>query len=189
MLACLQEVLNTTTTSFEGFDYARALEQTEAFFWHFCDDYLELVKIRSYGNKSVEGTLSALSALATALSVLLRMFAPFLPFASEEAWSWWHDSSIHLAPWPEPSEFPSVSAKTGRELFNAAATLLSMVRKHKSANKCSMRTNVKELRVTAPPDYLDMLEYFEDDVKAAGNIDKLTTNQGDALLADAVMGE
>ncbi|MHB8262709.1 MAG: valine--tRNA ligase [Acidimicrobiales bacterium] len=187
MLAYLEGALNAATASFEGFDYARALEQAEAFLWKFCDDYLELVKIRSYGVALSEETLSALSALSTALSALLRMFAPFLPFASEEAWSWWHDSSIHLAPWPEPSEFPATRETAGPDLFDSASTLLSMVRKHKSTNKCSMRAKVDELRVSAPPGYLDMLVQFEDDIKAAGNIDKLVTSQGEVLSAEIIL--
>ena len=104
MVTRLDGVVAEATAAFEGFDYARALERTEAFFWWFCDDYVELVKGRAYGNRGEDAATSARAALRHALGTLQRLLAPTLPFAAEEAWSWWHDGSIHADPWPAPAQ-------------------------------------------------------------------------------------
>ncbi|MSY48165.1 MAG: valine--tRNA ligase, partial [Actinobacteria bacterium] len=98
MLIRLAAVVDEATIALEQFDYARALERTEAFFWWFCDDYVELVKTRAYSPG--QDSSSARSSLHRALSILQRLLAPMLPFATEEVWSWLESGSIHLSNWP-----------------------------------------------------------------------------------------
>jgi valyl-tRNA synthetase len=138
MLTALASLVDESTEQFDAYDYARVLERIEAFFWAFCDDYLELVKSRRYGDFGSEGAASANSAMLVALSTLLRLFAPFLPFVTEEVWSWWRPGSVHTAAWPSGEEVVASiggnddRARAAREATQAA---LAEVRRIKSLLK------------------------------------------------------
>jgi valyl-tRNA synthetase len=121
MIRSLSHLVEEATAAFEAYDYARALQRTESFFWKFCDDYLELVKGRRYGEQDAEGAGSANAALTAALSVLLRLLAPFLPFVTEEVWSWWQEGSIHTAAWPVVSELDSLLGES-RDVTSVTGT-------------------------------------------------------------------
>jgi valyl-tRNA synthetase len=171
MLASLRVLVADATTAFDGYDYARALENTERFFWGFCDDYLELVKQRAYGGAGDEAARSAQAALATALHTLLRLFAPHLPFVTEEVWSWWQEAngSVHRAPWPTPSDLDGF-ADADLDVYPTAAAVLGELRKAKSSAKRSMRTDVTSAVVRAPAAKLRALEPALDDVRDAGRL-------------------
>ena len=152
MLASLAALVANATTSFETYDYARALDATERFFWSFCDDYLELVKGRAYA-----GSDSARAALSAALDTLLRLFAPHMPFVTEEVWSWWREGSIHRAPWPGADDLAAF-AGDDVAIYPAAAAVLGEIRKAKSEAKRSMRTDVTAAVVRGPAELLRALE-------------------------------
>ena len=138
MLTALATLVDDSTEQLEAYDYARVLERAETFFWAFCDDYLELVKSRRYGDFGPEGAASANSAMLVALSAMLRLFAPFLPFVTEEVWSWWQPGSIHRAPWPTGGEvLKSIGGKDESALAVREATQVALadVRRIKSVLK------------------------------------------------------
>jgi len=163
----LAAVAETCTEALETYDHATALEQAERFFWFFCDDYLELVKGRAYGEHGAPGAASAVATLRLALSVLLRLMAPFLPFVTEEVWSWWQDGSIHLAAWPDLREFAGLGDDA---VLTAAAGAISAVRKAKSAARVAMKEPVPRMVVTAGQTALRALAAAAADVQAAGKV-------------------
>jgi valyl-tRNA synthetase len=189
MLTLLARVVADATEDLDGYNYTRALERAESFFWFFCDNYLELVKARRYGDHGVEGAGSANSAMLVALDVLQRLFAPYLPFVSEEVWSWWRAGSVHRAAWPTPEE---IHAFTGGEdargvaAVELAALVLGEIRRQKSEAQRPLRTPVTSARVTAPPDQLRALADCERDLRAAGMIGELAGTEGPtvAVVAD-----
>ena len=168
MLAALAAVVDDTTRAFTEYDYARALERTEAFFWSFCDDYVELVKARAYGDADPAGVASARAALAVALSTLLRLFAPVLPFVTEEVWSWWREGSIHRAGWPTCAELGDPRADS--KALGLASDVLRAVRKAKSEAKVSMRAEVARLTIHAGADDTAVFGAVRGDLVAAGNV-------------------
>jgi valyl-tRNA synthetase len=149
MVARLDGVVAEATTAFAGYDYARALERTEAFFWWFCDNYVELVKGRAYGNREAEASGSARAALRHALGTLQRLFAPQLPFAAEETWSWWHDGSVHAERWPVVGRASAEASASDVDL-DAVSEVLGRVRRAKTEAKLSQRAPVARLVVRTP---------------------------------------
>jgi len=196
MLTNLARLVQEATTDLEGYNYARALERTESFFWFFCDNYLELVKARRYGDHGDAGAGSANSALLAALSVLLRLSAPFLPFATEEVWSWWRDGSVHRATWPTPQELLEVSGgedARGVIALDVAATVLGDVRKKKSEEQRPMKTAARRVVVRERPERVAVIADVRQDLMSAGFIERLETADGeyevDVELADAISRE
>jgi len=181
MLAGLSNLVGAATRAFEEYDYTGALAATEAFFWEFCDDYIELVKERAYGNAPAGP--SARAALANALEVQLRLFAPFLPFVTEEIWSWWSGESVHRSSWPTVGSLADADGDAG--VFPLVADALSQVRRAKSERSLSMRAEVSVATVNAPTALLDRLAMAETDFRSAGRIGELvlsSTSNGDLVI-------
>ncbi|GAA0803148.1 valine--tRNA ligase [Spirilliplanes yamanashiensis] len=171
MLAALTPVVARATEAFDAYDHTGALQAAEAFFWTFCDDYIELAKERAYATGPAAE--SARAALATALSVQLRLFAPFLPYVTEEVWSWWRYGSVHRAPWPTVYELQRVSPGGDASLLDLAGDALRQIRRAKSDRKVSMRTEVPLAEALGPAALLDQLALIEGDLRSAGRITKL----------------
>ncbi|OFW05957.1 MAG: valine--tRNA ligase [Acidobacteria bacterium RIFCSPLOWO2_02_FULL_68_18] len=174
MLTSLAALVQEATEQLEAYDYARVLERTERFFWSFCDDYLELVKARRYGDLTREGAASANSAMLVALSAMLRLFAPFLPFVTEEVWSWWRPGSVHRAAWPTVEEVlaPAGGADPAAvEVFAQSQAALADVRRIKALAKKPVKAVIERAVL---PRRFEPLRPAAHDLRAAAHIRDLT---------------
>jgi len=223
LLAALADVVDAATAAFEAYDHTRALELTETFFWAFCDDYLELVKARAYGaaqpGETIDAfhrvspeTASARATLAIALDTFLRLFAPTLPFATEEVWSWWREGSVHRAAWPDAESLWAATGLVanqavrpgaheheaphhllreragggvlpGAALLQAAGEALAALRKIKSEAKVSQRTEIAEVTLLAPGGQVLLIESARADLCAAGRVRSLVVRTNDQEMA------
>ncbi len=169
MLRRLADLVRSVTTSLEAYDYAAALRDTETFFWMFCDDYIELAKRRRAGEGP--GAASACRASSAALATLLRLFAPFLPFVTEEVWSWWKQGSIHKAPWPDAAEIEAlIDPAVSDAAFVHASEITALIRHKRSTMNLgfSIRVRAKDLTLTSI--HSEVWPVIERDVLAGNNV-------------------
>ena len=190
MLLGLAGLVDEATQAFDGFDYARALERTEAWFWTFTDDHVELVKSRAYEGDEA-GAESARHALRLALSTLLRLFAPFLPFVTEEVWSWWRGGSVHRQAWPTSDRLRDAATVDGEHVdpttAAVAAAALAEIRRHKTTEKRSLATPVTACTLTDTAERLALLRPVLGDVTAAARATGIDLVEGDALSAEVTL--
>ncbi|MGO3090410.1 MAG: valine--tRNA ligase [Galactobacter sp.] len=192
LLARLADVVEQATKAFESYDYARALDLTESFFWSFTDDYVELIKDRAYGGVSDEQTASVRATLATTLDAVLRLLAPFQPFATDEVWSWWRAGSVHRAAWPSAEALRAglpESADAG--VLPTVGEALAGLRKAKSEAKVKQRTPVVTATVSAPAEKIARLHLGLGDLKAATAAETINLVEGAEQLtvSDVELGE
>ncbi len=191
LLLNLAEVVRDATTAFENYDHTKALEVAESFFWNFTDNYLELVKERAYGQGeySPAEQASAAVALRKALHTMLRLFAPFLPFATDEVWSWWQTDagSIHRATWPKPDELTDGLDAGNLTVLELAKEALFGLRKAKSDAKVSMKAAVESATLVSPATVLTTLRLLEADFKAVGKIADLAFEEGEEFSVENVV--
>jgi valyl-tRNA synthetase len=177
-LTSLGNVVQAATEAFEDYNYTRALELTETFFWSFTDDHVELVKERTYGGQGEQAAASARAALALALDVQLRLFAPFLPFVTEEVWSWWQSGSVHRTQWPTRDGLPTDGDVA---LVSDIAEVLSAVRRTKSEAKVSMKAEVSRVTISGPAELIARVQQAEADLRAAGHVAAVDYELADSL--------
>ncbi len=175
LLAGLSTVVSDATAALELYDHARALERIERFFWQFCDDYIELVKERAYA-----GCPSARTTLRSALAQLQRLLAPYLPFVTEESWSWWQSGSVHLTQWPEPGDAGEDAT------LHAASTVLTGIRQQKSAAGLSMRTPVGSIRVAGSTDLVAAAARAATELQQAAHADQIEFTEAEGPLVVSV---
>jgi valyl-tRNA synthetase len=188
MLMSLAELVGETTRELEQYDYAKALQRVESFFWAFCDNSIEAVKSRRYGDHGPEAAASASTAMRRALSVLLRLLAPYLAFTCEEVWSWWQTGSIHRAPWPTAADALGTTLDdTGeRAAYGNLAVGLENIRKAKADLKLSVGTEVQAVSYFGPQGEVEALRNIERDLKSAVRAGSLRLEVGEPSVAVTV---
>ncbi len=187
LLDRLADLVVTATTAFEGFDYARALERTEAFFWSFTDNYVELVKGRAYGTQGDDAARSAHVTLTLTLDTLLGLFAPFLPFVTEEVWGWTNETSIHRSRWPMAGPLRAAAGQADQAVLDVADEALSEIRRAKTEAKVSLRAEVERATVTDTHERLSLIEAITADLKDAGKINELVLEIGTTFDVDVTL--
>jgi valyl-tRNA synthetase len=188
-IAELRELVKDTGTYFAGFEYARALQETEQFFWsRFTDTYLELVKFRARGEQGDEaGRRSGVATLRLALNVLLRLFAPFVPYVADEVWSWAFASetgspTIHRTRWPSADDLAAVAAPADAASLGLAIELYAAINKKKTEQGASVGRSIKTMKVTTTAERWQQTERVLADVIAASRchqLDRATTEQAE----------
>src|SRR5690554_4347664 len=196
LLAGLADVVDAATKAFNAYDHTRALEVAETYFWNFCDDYLELVKARAYDGAAPgeaidpfapcsPGAASARATLTIALEVFLRLFAPVLPFATEEVWSWFRPGTVHRAAWPDAGPLRAAAGSGDASLVDAAGEALATLRKLKSEAKVSQRTEIESVELLVPESKVAAVQSAREDLLAAGRVLSLQIAALDAAAVAA----
>jgi valyl-tRNA synthetase len=192
-LGHLAGVVRQATDDLDRYDHADALRTIEAAFWTFCDDVVELLKGRAYGDLGPDRAASAHATLTTSVAVLQRLLAPYLPFATEETWSWWQPGSIHRTGWPTTAELEPGDAgpgpQGGRATLEVARQVLTAVRRHKADAAVALRTPVARLSITAPPATVTAVHDVLDDLLAATRASTAEVAAGSDLAIDVVLAE
>jgi valyl-tRNA synthetase len=184
----IRTVIDQATRAFDVFDYATALQVIEDSFWSFCDHYLELVKLRSYAEEDTPGRRSAVATLSWALKAFLRLLAPFVPFVTEEVWSWrFADNdhpSVHTAEWPVIAELEAVPRPDHAATYEAAVEVLTAIRGTKTKAQKSLRWPVSRLEISGPDQDRGALAPVLEDVLRAGNVDAAVVRVSDGPAQD-----
>ncbi|MBM3808078.1 MAG: valine--tRNA ligase [Acidimicrobiia bacterium] len=180
MLQNLAALVDEATAELDHYEYAKALAKVESFFWDFCDNYVEAAKSRRYGDFGPDAAASASTAMRLALSVMLRLLAPYLAFVCEEVWSWTNSGSVHRARWPMRDEIVRVSgtdAAATRAMCHVTEAL-NAIRKGKVDQQVSIGTPVQQVIYQAGGEAIACLKLVERDLKAASRTDTLVLRAG-----------
>jgi valyl-tRNA synthetase len=186
-IAIFRKTLETAAAAFENYDYTTALQAIEDTFWYFCDNYLEMVKTKAYEGGKTPESRSALVTLNWSLKTFLRLFAPFMPFLTEEIWSWRYSGesvSIHKASWPMPEEIAGVEAPVHEESFAAALEVISRVRGFKTENKVSQKRPIAAVEIRGKQDDLDAIRLMIPYIVESTNVEASPLLSADNTLKE-----
>ena len=189
----LASTVERATNAFEDFECARALAAVEGFFWSsFTDAYIELVKerARADGQTLAPQRTSAVATLRLGLNVILRLFAPTLPYVTEEVWSWAFARqtgipSIHVAPWPEAKDFDHVPPPANAGSFSTAAAALGAINRAKTNARVSLARPATRITLECNEATKRRLDGVVTDVKLAAKARELRIRTSESLPDNA----
>ena len=185
LISKLNKVIIESTDSFEEYEYARTKSHTELFFWQtFCDNYLEIVKDRMYNpdRRGVDKREAAQYALYTALLNVIKLMAPIMPFITEGVYQQYFAEeekckSIHISKWPESDV--GLIDEEAEKAGDLAVEVIGAVRKQKSENNVSLKTELNDLVVTCDKDGQKLLELVKEDLLACTKANKISYKEGE----------
>jgi valyl-tRNA synthetase len=181
ILSRLTKTVSKATNTFAAYEYCDARVAIEEFFWKdFCDNYLELVKARAYGEiGDANASASAHLTLHHCLNTILRLFAPFIPHVTEELYShifaeeYAKSGSLHArGMWPKGEDY-SIH-QTHEDVGIRIVAILEAVRKFKSESNVSIKYPIEQAVLShQDQNVLDSVKPALPDLLAAGNIKQL----------------
>jgi valyl-tRNA synthetase len=189
ILSELQELIREVTRQFENYEFAKAKNALEHFFWiKFTDNYIELIKGRLYG-KDKKKKLSAQFTLYSILSILIKLFAPILPHITEELFRQFsqnsnNPSSIHISHWPEINK--ELADKKMAESGKIILEIISEIRKLKSEKGIKLYEKIKKLKISVKLQNKAFIEGFSDDLKNISGAEKIELSENETELVKII---
>ena len=173
VLSKLHGAIRQATCDFERYEYAHALRAAERFFWEvLCDNYLEIIKDRFWSPEDYapEATAAARETLYRCSWDVLRLFAPFLPYITEELFQrvfrpFEGGVSIHTAPWPESDASRIDPAVEGQG--DLLLIVVDGIRKFKTSLQIHQGRKLTRLAITCPGEVRASLEALGEDLRSA----------------------
>lgn len=154
------EAIKNTTKYFESYEYAKAKNEIETFFMsYFADYYVEFVKYRLNGEDK-NSKEAAQYTLKEIFIIILKMFAPIIPFITEEIYHMFKKESIHKSSWAE-----ELKANRPDSDFEEAIKAVDEIRKYKSENKISLGKELEEYKLKTKVDLKKYKEFIEKAIK------------------------
>jgi valyl-tRNA synthetase len=188
ILSRTQGLVHSATASFQEYEYANAKNETEQFFWtELCDNYLEMAKKRLYDVDDPRHN-GARMALYITLRTVLHLFAPIMPYITDEIYRTLFApadgaaQSIHRSRWPEVD--PSLMDERAEKAGGALVAIATAVRRYKSENSLSLGSALERVHVsTEGVTMTEVLQGAQDDIASVTRAREVTIGEdGDGSL-------
>lgn len=151
IISNFNQIIKECTEHFEDYEYSKTKSEIDNFFWHnLCDNYLEIVKDRLYNpdKRGIKQRKSAQHTLYYLMFNVLKMFAPIMPFITEELYQehfkkYEKEKSIHITQWPEHD--PKLMTEKMQKIVQTMHKTVEDTRKHKSQKGISLKEPVNKI--------------------------------------------